>query len=97
MIYSAPIHHDPLLTLEIIDEQWASETLPVEDVMVPTEDMPNFDDEEEPTQPDGSDVEKWGDLSLGDMAADLGSDSPAQDRPVNPLSNPSSSRFGSVR
>lgn len=68
MVYSAPIHQDPLLMIDIVDDAWAAETLPVEDVVVAPAYMLNLEEDETATSNDGEDDDKWNDLSLDQFA-----------------------------
>lgn len=64
MVFSAPVHQDPLLMIEIIDKQWAAETLPVEDIVVAPAEMTNLEEDEPPVPPEEDEADKWNDLSL---------------------------------
>lgn len=71
MVFSAPIHQDPMLLIEIIDEAWAAETLPIEDVVVAQAEMANLEeDEPNPTQED-YDADKWNDLALDEFTSHI--------------------------
>lgn len=78
MVYSAPVHVDALLLLEIIDDAWAAEKLPVEDIVVPPSEMVNLDDDDPPTAPDDDD-DKWNDLGLDELAASTFAAEPPSD------------------
>lgn len=59
---------DPLsmgILIDIVDEEWMRDTLPIDDITLPNEVAPRTDDAEEPnqeTQPVNGDV--WRDLAL---------------------------------
>jgi len=42
-VYSAPVHYDGVLAVEVIDPKWMTETLPKEEIEVPI--APSFVDE----------------------------------------------------
>lgn len=67
MNFSAPVHQDPLLVLEIIDDAWAAETLPIEDIDVAPADLTHLDDEDPALPNDDDDEDKWNDLSLDQL------------------------------
>lgn len=69
MVYSAPIHIDPLLVIEIIDDAWASERLPVEDVVVAPSEMTNLEEDEPAVTQEEEDEDKWNDLGVDELAS----------------------------
>lgn len=69
MNYSAPIHQDPLLLIHIVDESWAAETLPMEDINVPPSALTGVDDQDLAAAGDQDEEEhKWNDLGLDDFS-----------------------------
>lgn len=66
MDFSAPVHMDGALILDVIDNAWASDTLPVDDIEVPASAMAPLDDDDfAPPSDDAAAVEnKWTDLAL---------------------------------
>lgn len=71
MVFSAPIHQDPLLVIEIVDDAWAAETLPVEDVVVAPTEMTNLEEDEPTATQDDDDEDKWNDLALDEYASHI--------------------------
>ena len=67
MVYSAPVHQDPLLMIEIVDDTWAAETLPVEDVVVAPSEMTNLEEDEPAATPEEEDENKWTDLAIDEL------------------------------
>ncbi len=65
--FSAPVNVDGALVLEVIDDEWISDTLPVDDVEVPAAAAGPLDDDDGGS-PSGDDVSgletKWTDLAL---------------------------------
>lgn len=68
MNFSAPIHQDPLLVADILDEAWASETLPVEDIEVPQSAIGNVEDDDAAATNEEEDDNKWMYLALDEFA-----------------------------
>lgn len=69
MVYSAPVHQDPLLAIDVIDEAWAQETLPVEDVEVPAAALVNIDEDDPNVPHEEDDDNKWNDLALDELSS----------------------------
>lgn len=69
MVFSAPVHQDPLLIIDIVDDAWAADTLPVEDVVVSPAEITNLEDDEPSAQPEEEDDDKWTDLTLDEFAS----------------------------
>lgn len=63
MVYSAPVHIDAAVLIHVVDDAWATETLPVEDVEVPPSAVANVDDDDGVAQEE-EDVNKWNELQL---------------------------------
>lgn len=69
MNFSAPIHQDPLLIIHIVSEEWATETLPTDDVEVHPSIFPGVDEDEHgPTDEQENEEDKWNDLGLDNLA-----------------------------
>lgn len=64
MQFSAPVHQDALLIMNIVDEVWAAETLPIEDITVPASDMNNVEEDDTGIAQEDDDVNKWNDFAL---------------------------------
>lgn len=67
MVFSMPIHQDPHVTILIVDETWAAETLPVDDINVPANAIANVDDDDPSAQNEDGNENKWNDLGLDDL------------------------------
>lgn len=67
MAFSAPVHQDAHLLIDIVDESWAAETMPVEDVEVPPTAMTNMDDDDPTAPQEEEDDNKWNDLALEEL------------------------------
>lgn len=67
MVFSAPIHQDPLQTVDIIDQQWATDTLPIEDIQIPSNALSNIDDDDPTLNNEHDDDNKWNHLALDDI------------------------------
>lgn len=63
MVYSAPVHYDCHLVLNVIDDEWVNDRLPVEEVDVPAESIAPADDEDAVRAEEEED-EKWGDMGV---------------------------------
>lgn len=90
MNFSAPVHQDPLLVIEIIDEAWASETLPTDDIEVTQSALANGEDEDATVANDSEENDKWTDLALEEFkpiadapAPVIASDTPRRALPSN--------------
>lgn len=68
LMYSAPVHVDAALLMDTIDANWASETLPVEDIEVPADAMPHLDEDDAADTQEADQDEKWNDLGLDQLA-----------------------------
>lgn len=66
MCYSAPIHMDPLLMIGIVDDYWAAEILPFEDIPLSRDDVLAIRelDSDSSSNYDKKDEDVWNDLSL---------------------------------
>lgn len=73
MEFSAPVHMDGALLIEIIDSDWAADVLPMDDVEVPASAVAPLDDDDivgAPLVDDESAPENmWTDLGLDALAA----------------------------
>ena len=67
MNFSAPVHQDPLLVVELIDETWASETLPAEDIELPQSAVAHVEDDDTAVANDTDEDDKWTDNGLEDF------------------------------
>lgn len=67
MVFSMPIHQDPHVALGIVDEAWAAETLPVDDINIPANAVANVEDDDPSAQNDDEDENKWNDLGLEEL------------------------------
>mmetsp|Transcript_55923 Transcript_55923/g.137382 ORF Transcript_55923/g.137382 Transcript_55923/m.137382 type:complete len:84 (-) Transcript_55923:707-958(-) len=70
-VYSAPLHFDGQLLVDVVDEAWAAATLPIEDVSVPEGVTVHLDDDEveEVVALENEDA-KWTELGLSDLIED---------------------------
>lgn len=71
MVFSAPVHQDPMLIIEIVDEAWAAETLPIEDVVVAQAEMANLEEEDPNASQEDCDADKWNDLALDEFTSHI--------------------------
>lgn len=71
MVFSSPVHQDPLLVVDIIDDAWAAETLPVEDVVVAPDDITNLEEDDPSTQHEEHEDDKWNDLALEEFTSNI--------------------------
>lgn len=53
--------------IDVVDEAWAAETMPVEDVEVPPTAMANIDEDDPTVQHEDDDDNKWNDLALDEL------------------------------
>lgn len=80
MEFSAPVHIDAALLLEVIDDEWAADVLPLEDIDVPLGAAAPADDDDidgvaPPTagDADAADAEdRWTDLALDSFGVEGG-------------------------
>lgn len=72
MEFSAPVHMDGALIIDIIDNEWATDTLPMDDIEVPASAVAPLDDDDiagAPLLDDESAPEnRWTDLGLDSFA-----------------------------
>ncbi|KAI0560185.1 hypothetical protein FGB62_122g035 [Gracilaria domingensis] len=69
MNFSAPINQDPLLVIHIVDEEWATETLPTEDIELPPSIIPTIEEDDHgAVDEQENEDDKWNDLGLDDFA-----------------------------
>jgi Apc13p protein len=72
MEFCAPVHLDGALVIEIIDNEWATDTLPMDDIEVPASAIAPLDDDDiigAPPVDDASAPEnRWTDLGLDAFA-----------------------------
>lgn len=54
--------------VEIVDDAWAAETLPVEDVVVAPSEMTNLEEDEPAVAPDDDDDNKWTDIGIDELS-----------------------------
>lgn len=78
MMFSMPIHQDPHTILSIVDEVWAAETLPIEDIIVPANAVTNVDDDDPSSPNEYEDENKWNDLGLEELNTAASSNSAPQ-------------------
>lgn len=64
MSYSAPVHFDPVLVVHIVDEAWASDTLPIEELSIPPALISNDDDDDGHAASEENEEDKWSELAL---------------------------------
>lgn len=65
MDFSVPVHMDGYLLVDIIDNAWAADVLPLDDIEVPVSAMTVLDDDDMTIQADEAALEtKWTDLAL---------------------------------
>lgn len=69
MSFSAPIHQDPHVLIDVVDEAWAAETLPVEDVDVPPTAITNIDEDDPTAHQEEEEDNKWTDLALDELSS----------------------------
>jgi hypothetical protein len=73
MEFSAPVHMDGALVIEIIDNDWAADTLPTDDVEVPASAVAPLDDDDLAGAPPPDDTSapenRWADLALENFSA----------------------------
>lgn len=72
MEFSAPVHVDGALVVEVIDNAWASDSLPVDDIEVPAAAVTPLDDDDfaPPFEEVTAHDQKWTDLALDLLTAD---------------------------
>lgn len=68
MSFSAPVHQDAHLLIDIVDEAWAADTLPVEDIEVPPTAITNIDEDDPTAHQEDGDENKWTDLALDELS-----------------------------
>lgn len=91
MVFSTPVHQDPVLVVEIIDDGWAAEVLPIEEVETPPGVTNNVDDDPSGQQEE-DDQNKWNDLGLEELDKLSSTDEPADKPNPTPSSRPAPSR-----
>lgn len=68
MVFSAPVHQDPQLIIDIVDEVWAAETLPIEDIEVPANSMAGVDDDDPTAANEQEEEDKWNDFGVDELS-----------------------------
>jgi hypothetical protein len=72
--FSAPVHVDGALVVDLIDAAWAADKLPIDDVQVPASALASLDDDDLPIVADNTAPDsKWTDLALDSFVTALAS------------------------
>jgi chaperone required for assembly of F1-ATPase len=72
--FSAPVHVDGSLVVDLIDDEWAADTLPIDDVQVPAAALAPFDEDElAPLTESSARDSKWADLALHSFSSAVAS------------------------